>query len=212
MQIEGKTELNRPMIEGKISPCTSPPKPPDDDEGHRRNDTALTDTTGLYSFSVGAQSLATERRCVILIHVEIDCHLSEHKLLHLTCSRLWDSTEYEMLWHLKACKMLAAEKSHRGSIDLHSIAELEECTRHFSPTLVRLCDDGRNADSGVAVQHLFDLHRRDILASRDNNILRSVCDAEWLLSRKMRIPGSSRAVFRFDRAQHSDVISRSIPI
>ncbi len=28
----------------------------------------------------------------------------------------------------------------------------------------------------------------------------------------MRIPGSSRAVFRFDRAQHSDVISRSIPI
>ncbi len=28
----------------------------------------------------------------------------------------------------------------------------------------------------------------------------------------LRIPGSSRAVFRFDRAQHSDVISRSIPI
>jgi hypothetical protein len=28
----------------------------------------------------------------------------------------------------------------------------------------------------------------------------------------VRIPRSSRAVFRFDRAQHSDVISRSIPI
>lgn len=29
---------------------------------------------------------------------------------------------------------------------------------------------------------------------------------------KMRIPGSSRAVFRFDRAHDSDVMARSVPI
>lgn len=55
---------------------------------------------------------------------------------------------------------------------------------------------------------LTDQQRLDLLEIFEERYRRK----STLITAQLRIPGSSRAVFRFDRAQHSDVISRSIPI
>ena len=54
--------------------------------------------------------------------------------------------------------------------------QLNECTRHLSPILIRFCNDSCDAHLRVIMQHGFYFKARNVLSSRNDDVFNPVTD------------------------------------
>jgi hypothetical protein len=81
--------------------------------------------------------------------------------------------------------MYAVSSSSRPSIDLRSCGawlEFKECTWRLAPCRIGTGDDRGLHDRGMLREHFFDFEARDILATRDNDVLRTILDLDRAIS------------------------------
>ena len=86
--------------------------------------------------------------------------------------------EDEALGHLEPRQMRAAMLQELLLRRLGALAQFDEGARHLAPFLVRRRHDRRRQHVLVAVQHVLDLQRRDVLAARNDDVLRAVLDLD----------------------------------
>ena len=80
---------------------------------------------------------------------------------------------------LKCARLARHQAMMSAALDLAGIRlQRDEGAGRLAPFLVRLGDDRRLHHLRVAVQHLLDLERGNVLAARDDDVLRAVLDLD----------------------------------
>src|ERR1700687_2762526 len=103
---------------------------------------------------------------------------AKQEFLDLAGGRLGQLTENHSLRRLEAREHRAAMLDQLGLGDLRVRLDLDERARRLSPFLVRLRHHRGGEHRGMAVQRVFHLERADILATRNDYVLRPVLDLD----------------------------------
>src|SRR5215471_13112744 len=102
--------------------------------------------------------------------------LPQDELLDLAGRGLGQRAEHHRARRLEARKVGAAMLDQLVLGDLGAGLDLDEGARGLAPLLVGLRDHGRGLYRRMAVQHVFDLERRDVLAAGDDDVFGAVLD------------------------------------
>src|SRR5437762_2228733 len=81
-----------------------------------------------------------------------------------------------MLRHLEACEVAGAKRFQFFGADLRIGLEADEGGDRLSIYRIGLSDDGGLSHGWMAVEHLFDLARRNVFAAANNQIILAVDD------------------------------------
>ncbi|MPL88378.1 hypothetical protein SDC9_34398 [bioreactor metagenome] len=100
--------------------------------------------------------------------------VAQHEFLHLAGRGLRQLAEHHRLRRLEMRHVLPAEGDELLVAHLRARAQLDEGAGRLAPAFVRAGDDGRFHHFGVLVEHVLDLDRGDVLAARDDDVLRAV--------------------------------------
>src|SRR6185437_11475738 len=112
----------------------------------------------------------------LLDRVDRSCTLAQQELLDLARRRLRQFAEHDALRHLESREMPAAMLDQLAGLDASARFQFDERARRFAPARIGFRDDRRAEDRRVTVQHVLDFERADVLAARDDDVLRSVAD------------------------------------
>src|SRR4051812_2582784 len=104
--------------------------------------------------------------------------LAQDEFLNLPGRGLRQRPEYNVVRRLEMGQALAAERDDVGGIGMGAVLEHHKGARRLAPLRVRSRDNGGFEHRRVAVQHVLDLDRRDVLAARDDDVLRAVLDLD----------------------------------
>ena len=104
--------------------------------------------------------------------------VAKNEFLDLAGRRFRKFAENDGFRTLEARKAFTAEGRDlfRGCVCV--LAQFDESARRFAPLFVGLGDNGGERHGGVLVEDALDFDRRDILATRDNDVLQPVLDLQ----------------------------------
>src|SRR5205809_5894192 len=103
--------------------------------------------------------------------------VTQYVLLDFAGRGLGQLTELETLGDLVPGQPLPRVLGQRVRIDV-VLPERDEGDGHLAPAFVRHADDGALHDRGMAVEHLLDLYRGDVLSPGDDDVLAPVPDLD----------------------------------
>src|SRR5262249_29724069 len=106
------------------------------------------------------------------------CHLAQLEFLDLAGAGLWDVGEHHVARTLVGGEVLLAPGHEIVRGNLGARLELDEGARRLAPLLVLLGHDCRRLHGGMLVERILDLDRRDVLAARDDDVLRAVLELD----------------------------------
>ena len=129
-----------------------------------------------------SMAVRPERRC----SADIQCLrlLSQHVFLDLAGRGLRQGAEDDGAGHLEARPSAARQCAiSSASVAVAPRFSVDEGAGRLAPFLVRPRDHGAVDHSRVAVERALDLDRADVLAARDDDVLRAVLDLDIAVRR-----------------------------